>query len=403
MQPTVRAPGSVCCSAVMSVTPIANSGGASSSPNKGAAASGTFALGGSVAGAATRLCCNCEDQCAVSTMCPWSNTSWTCHVCKTNYNRQIERNSQDPSLRKWWKALAKPDKVSWFKRNKSTYEPNKRHAFDKAGLYEEESAKSSHKDDDRVWNYIPMDDWIIRQKLLGKLGTGTDEDQYSNGVKLFESAIMNKDTAKKFVNNSWLIGVWAGVQERVGERAERRVSNKRQKTMDDSVSFAAAQELQGQAEADRQAWQAAHSEASGSHVPDASDQVQIHAGLVRFPAARPAPEDDLAEGIRRETLLEMQRQTKIAEQEEIDDHEAKESDKLRKAEVAAVGRPKKLRCEVLSDVQKFVRDRLNHITDTMEKLKTEWAGRTTFYSSRVTEHENELVSLNESNARHGKR
>eukprot|EP00972_Heterocapsa_arctica_P115540 16448289-Heterocapsa_arctica.AAC.1 len=66
-------------------------------------------------------------------MTPWSKRLYSCHVCKTNYNRQSERASKDPQLKEWWKAMDKDAKANWFRENKRTYEPNKKHAFDHAG------------------------------------------------------------------------------------------------------------------------------------------------------------------------------------------------------------------------------------------------------------------------------
>lgn len=72
--------------------------------------------------------------------CPWGKL-WTCHVCKSNYNRHQERTKSNPNLRKWWTSLSKEEKTSWFLRNRDTYEPGKRKSFDNAGFYVESSGK----------------------------------------------------------------------------------------------------------------------------------------------------------------------------------------------------------------------------------------------------------------------
>lgn len=34
-------------------------------------------------------------------------------VCKTNYNRQLERTKKDAALKKWWQALTPAEKIAW--------------------------------------------------------------------------------------------------------------------------------------------------------------------------------------------------------------------------------------------------------------------------------------------------
>ena len=140
----------------------------------------------------------------------WSRTTWTCHICKTNYNRQAERNKLDSILRTWWKGLSREEKVAWFKRNKVTYEPNKRHAFDVPGVYEESSSdKTQHKEVD-LYDYLTPDDWVIRERQLGRCGGGTVEQQLAIGMERYKEMCMNKDVRKKRRQNMWLIGVFKG-------------------------------------------------------------------------------------------------------------------------------------------------------------------------------------------------
>eukprot|EP00974_Lingulodinium_polyedra_P046562 4461988-Lingulodinium_polyedra.AAC.1 len=49
----------------------------------------------------------------------------------------MERAKTSTKLREWWRAMTRDEKKAWFIRNKQTYEPCKRKAFDNAGLYEE--------------------------------------------------------------------------------------------------------------------------------------------------------------------------------------------------------------------------------------------------------------------------
>ena len=71
-----------------------------------------------------------------------------------------------------------------FKDNKKTYQPNKRNAFDNAGAYNESSNRLHGVRDHDQYEFLPMDDWIIRQRMLGKCGDGTNLEQYEVGETL---------------------------------------------------------------------------------------------------------------------------------------------------------------------------------------------------------------------------
>ena len=64
--------------------------------------------------------------------------------------------------------------------------------------------------------------------------------------------------------------------------------------------------------------------------------------------------------------MDMQRQAKIADLEEIDDHEAAQDEKAKKK--MPVGRPKKGRSQLLAEVAKMTRDRVRHILETKSKF-----------------------------------
>ncbi len=84
--------------------------------------------------AANVVCCHCEQQCHSAQMCAWGKNAMFCHICKTNYNRMGERVTKDAQLKLWWKKMEKEERAEWYQRNKATYEPNRRKAFNSAGL-----------------------------------------------------------------------------------------------------------------------------------------------------------------------------------------------------------------------------------------------------------------------------
>ena len=172
---------------------------------------------------ATRLCVNCEEQCPTINMCPWSKTAMTCHVCKTNYNRNLERMKDSKELRDWWKGLSKEAKVDWFKRNKATYEPNKKRAFDTDGEYQEFSSNKRRRVDEDLNSYLTLEEWSLREISLGRCGTGTLDEKLLVGKKRFEEKVMEAGVAKKWSisNECWLLGVYRGVEERTGSVDEQ--------------------------------------------------------------------------------------------------------------------------------------------------------------------------------------
>ena len=103
--------------------------------------------------------------------------------------------------------MDKPAKSAWFKRNKATYEPQKRHAFDEAGVYAEAARCVSKADDENVYRYIPQDDWILREMQLGRCGHGTPQDQYKVGLDKWKATLMDKRANKRQVGQSWLVGI----------------------------------------------------------------------------------------------------------------------------------------------------------------------------------------------------
>ena len=308
-------------------------------------------------------------------MCPWSKSSWTCHPCKTNYNRQCERNGKDPVVRRWWRGMPKIEKTAWFKKNKATYEPNKKHSFDDAGVYAESSKAVSHVDDDNLYRYIPQDDWILREMQLGRCGDGLPREQYQVGLKKWEAALMERQTRKRQVGEVWLMGIYAGVEVRVGTSQQEEQSLKRQRTVQDSVDQSAVDDLRVEAAKATAQWLEQHqaSASSGIDLSNGSTQVQVPDGLVRGPQPAPAPGSELAGEINREVLLAMQRQAKIAEQEEADDHDARQADKIAKTTSAAasVGRPRKQESQLMAEASKVIRDRQGDITEAENKVKRE--------------------------------
>ena len=320
--------------------------------------------------AANGFCCNCAQQCPISQMCAWGKTSMSCHICKTNYNRQNERIKSDGALERWWKNLSKEERMQWYIRNKNTYEPNKRKAFNNPGVYEESESSKAVASKHDVYRYLTMDDFIIRQRLLGLCGNGTPQEQHAVGKKLYEEKTLDRNHPKEKskATGEWLIGVAKGMEARVGDEESREIKHKRQKTITVTVDHGAAEELKDEAAVAQARWLSERGAAASHSMPASHDLPDMQDGLARCPATINVPKDEFADELQRSVILDMRRQTAVANQEEIDDYEAKTADKIERSQGKA-GRPKKLASQVAADVSKMIRDRQTHIQDAIDDLK----------------------------------
>ena len=298
--------------------------GSSTQPDGGSPAASPAKIGSSVFGAgATKLCANCQEECTIAESCAWGRNGWSCHPCKTNYNRNSERCKTNAQLRDWWKGLGKDNKQAWYRRNKRCYEPNKRHAFDDAGLYTESHGSEKRHTADAVYNYVPMDDWIIREVLVGRVDGATPQERYEAGMEAFKRKMQIPGQAKKRgAHGELLIGIYAGEQERVGTKTHSGQEWKRHKTINDTVDNAAVAELSKKGEASSIAWLQKIGRVAGEHFKAEQEDLAFEESMIEIPAPAPTPRMEGQEEIRREVLASMQREAQIADAEELDDHEA---------------------------------------------------------------------------------
>lgn len=318
----------------------------------------------------TRQCYHCEENCPANLMCQWSKAHWCCHVCKTSYNRQAERMKNNAPLNKWWMDHTKEQRKDWFKRNKVTYEPNKRKAFDNPGHYEDSSRETFAHEDDTRWHYITAEDFCIRQKLLGRCGNGTAEEQQLAAMDLYQQAVLDKHVRKRKFGDQWLVGIFRGFEERTGVRKARTSEFKRHKVINDSVDQDAAQEVRDENSIASKAWLDEHAAASSNQVLTGNVAIDIPDGLARNPKAVIVHDEDYVGDIQREVLTGMQRQSSIAVEEDFDDFQATQAARLaRDTSHASAGRPKKTVSELLADVARMKRDRITHLLDQKIKLE----------------------------------
>jgi hypothetical protein len=322
-----------------------------------------------------RACAQCEHDIPHDQVTSWGKTSWIDKICKTNYNRQTERCKNNPNLKTWWKNLSKEERVQWFRSNKATYEPGGMKAFDNAGFVEEEVSDVARSTDDLIVRYMTLEDWTIREKQLGHCGDGGHEEQNDVAKKSFMAKVMDKKAMTKFKNGMWLVAVFLGGEVRIGKEHAHKFHQKRKRTINDAMDYEAAGAMKKAATDTSSAFLATAMEAALEGIDDgAGREVNIPEGLARNPAVKVSNNDEFGEDIHRDVLMAMQRNAKMAAQEEMDDHEAEQARRIERGNAAGIrGRPHKCRSELLSDISKMKRDRCTHISDAMLAVRATMA------------------------------
>jgi hypothetical protein len=101
----------------------------------------------------------------------------------------------------------------------------------------------------------------------------------------------------------------------------------------------------------------------------------VEDGMIRNPVFQHVTDDDYTDDLKREVLLELQRSQKVAAEEDLDDFQAERAKKMRRtsegssAGASSSGRPRKTSSEVLYDLTKMKRDRVQQIEDELDKMK----------------------------------
>ncbi|CAK0901626.1 unnamed protein product, partial [Prorocentrum cordatum] len=218
------------------------------------------------------------------------------------------------------------------------------------------------------------DEWIIRERQLGNCGNGSVEEQKKIAIKSFEEKVQDKDAPKKRRGRDWLIGIFKGVEDRLGRFQTSENSWKRQKTVETADDLRQARFLSDSASAASSRVHDEQLEANRAKLYQSTPQPEIPDHLVR-PCNRELNmemDDDITYEMQRDILAKEENDARIAEQEDHDDHLAQQAARVRAqaAQTAIMqGRPKKTKAEVLVDLQKLVRDRCQMVKDTKEKIE----------------------------------
>ena len=108
-------------------------------------------------------------------------------------------------------------------------------------------------------------------------------------------------------------------------------------------------------------------------VGEINQENQLDPSLAEHPERGAAPRMDAADEVRCEVLLGIQRDAKIADEEELDEHEAVNARRIRKASVSGMaGRPRKMTSELIADCASMIRDRVTHVNEQATKITDQW-------------------------------
>jgi len=126
---------------------------------------------------------------------------------------------------------------NWFRRNGTTYEPNKRKAFDDPGSYEEAADNEVSAAQAEFYNWYPKTQWVIYMRGLGECGDGTNAEQAQVARDDFDAKLGIKSFPKrKAKNGQYMLGVWIGGQDQNVETQRRTKRWKRDKRIVDTVA-----------------------------------------------------------------------------------------------------------------------------------------------------------------------
>ena len=179
-----------------------------------------------LAAAGMRVCVGCKQECPAQSMSPWGKSGYMESTCKNNYNRQIERCRSNTRLKTWWKDLSDEQRTDWYVRNKASYVPGGIKAFDNPGYVEEIATTAVQLAEESLYNYLPLDDWCLRQIQLGYCGDGTKAEQRKIATASFQAHIMDKTKKSKQIGGIWCVGVFAGGVERVSMIRQKATTKK---------------------------------------------------------------------------------------------------------------------------------------------------------------------------------
>ena len=96
-----------------------------------------------------------------------------------------------------------------------------------AGHYQEASGSTDFDRSFGDYRWLPIDEWVIRQRALGQCGEGTAAEQADRAREDFKDKVADPKFPTRCVRGTYLLGVYKGEGQEVGSEYYMKQESKR--------------------------------------------------------------------------------------------------------------------------------------------------------------------------------
>ena len=100
-------------------------------------------------------------------------------------------------------------------------------AFDEPGKYVEASGSTDFDKKYADYRWLPIDEWVIRQRALSECGEGSAKEQADIAREDFKERVADPRFPTRCVRGTYLLGVCKGEAHEVGSEDYMRQESKR--------------------------------------------------------------------------------------------------------------------------------------------------------------------------------
>ena len=192
-------------------------------------------------------CTNCEEDTAIGEATMWGKTSWSCKQCKTNYNRQCERNKQNSVMKQWWSGLSGGERSDWYKSQKKLNPQKWQKKMYSTDKLLAESFDENAQWDGSVDDYIPCSEWVREELSMGF--------SKAQALKSWADALQNPDVLKRnHEKYGRLCHKFRAVRVETGQKKGFRSGIQREKDITDTADNAEAADMKADFDAVGKKW-----------------------------------------------------------------------------------------------------------------------------------------------------
>ena len=320
-------------------------------------------------GGATLVCALCGEDCICSEMTVYGSSGWACKRCKTNYNRQLERNKTDAILKRWWTQMPMTEKQQWFKDQKALNPEKHKQKRYSDSLLKETDEKSTVDNAGDLNDSIPQDMFVQEEMTKGST--------FPEATTRWHEIITTCDeSAKEWheATQQWLLLKFRGVRRFTGTENKKASVLERKKDINDAVDFEEAEELRKSTlEAHKAHLRRMKSQAcSGAYMASELEEhrIQKEDGSTAGPMASSAPlpgDNAMSKQIHQDALVQAGEIARQLEFDERDEHMAREQKRMQGQ--TGAGRPKKTKTKLLGDSLKLLQDKKANVVHAKDSVK----------------------------------